>query len=88
MKELLQYTIAGAGASEIAASIERGVRAGRIAHGATLPPVRALASSLKVSPATVAAAYRALRLRGLVSGRRRQGTRVSHRPPPGLRPAV
>jgi len=88
VKTPVQYTIAGASASEIAASIERGVRAGRIAHGAALPPVRALASSLKVSPATVAAAYRALRLRGFLSGRRRQGTRVNHRPPPRLRPAV
>ena len=88
MKEPVQYTIAGTNASEIAGSIEREVRAGRIAHGAALPPVRTLASTLKVSPTTVAAAYRRLRLRGLVSGQRRHGTHVSHRPPLLARPAV
>jgi len=85
---LSQYPIHGANASEIATSIESGIRAGRIAHGATLPPVRTLASSLKVSPTTIAAAYRTLRLRGLLSGQRRRGTRVSHRPPLLVRPAI
>src|SRR5262245_28844242 len=68
MNTLLQYPIQGTNASEIATSIEGGIHAGRIAHGATLPPVRALASSLKVSPTTIAAAYRTLRLRELLSG--------------------
>lgn len=85
---LLQYPIVGTNASEIAASIENNIRAGRIAHGATLPPVRILALSLKVSPTTVASAYRTMRLRGLLSGERRHGTRVSHRPPLLARPTV
>jgi DNA-binding transcriptional MocR family regulator len=88
MKTPVQYSITGTNASEIAASIERELRDGRITHGATLPSVRDLASSLRVSPTTVAAAYRTLRLRGLLSGQRRHGTRVSHRPPLLIRPAV
>src|SRR2546426_12377957 len=88
MKEPIQYRIVGTKASEIAASIEGEIRAGAITHGATLPPVRVLASSLKVSPTTVAAAYRALRQRGVLSGHRRRGTQVSHRPPLFARPAV
>jgi len=88
VKTLIQYTIVGTKASEIAASIENEIRVGQIAHGTTLPPVRTLAKSLKVSPTTVAAAYRTLRLRGLLSGQRRRGTQVSHRPPLFTRPAV
>ncbi len=36
----------------------------------------------------MAAAYRTLRLRGLLSGHRRRGTQVSHRPPLFARPAL
>jgi DNA-binding transcriptional MocR family regulator len=49
--------------------------------GGQLPPVRALAGRLGVSAATVASAYRELRLRGLVSGAGRQGTTVAPRGP-------
>lgn len=57
------------------------MRDGRLAAGAPLPTVRALARDLRLSPATVAAAYRLLRLRGLLSTGGRRGTRVSARPP-------
>jgi len=60
----------------IAASLESRIHAGRVAAGEVLPPVRELAKSLRVSPATVAAAYRLLRNRGLATGDRRRGTRV------------
>ena len=49
--------------------------------GERLPTVRALATKLCVSPTTVAAAYNALRVRGLVHGSGRRGTVVNRRPP-------
>jgi DNA-binding transcriptional MocR family regulator len=79
-----QYHLGGASASEIAASVERGVASGALAPGDPLPSVRALASTLDVSPTTVAAALRDLRRRGVVVSRPRSGTRIGERPP--LRP--
>lgn len=61
--------------------MEEGARAGRLAPGSTLPTVRGLASALGVSPATVAAAYRGLKVRGLLSAHGRRGTRLTSRPP-------
>src|SRR5690242_15396142 len=63
-------------ARAIAASIERSVHDGRVRPAEALPPVRELARTLAVSPATVAAAYRLLRSRGLTAARGRGGTRV------------
>jgi DNA-binding transcriptional MocR family regulator len=88
MKVMLQYTIAGEDARSIAESIEGEVREGRIPQGASLPTVRALAATLKVSPTTVAAAYRVLRTRGVLSAQGRRGTKVSARPPVAVRPTI
>jgi DNA-binding transcriptional MocR family regulator len=77
---LKQTWISGGTAGEIASAVERGVRSGKASHNQPLPTVRELARALRVSPATVAAAYRQLRDRGLVSGHGRQGTRVAAAP--------
>ena len=81
-----RYGIRGGGASGIVASVEAAIRAGRLAPGASLPTVRELARALRLSPTTVAAAYRTLRLRGLVHAQGRRGTRISPRPPLSVRP--
>jgi DNA-binding transcriptional MocR family regulator len=71
----------GAGAATIAATIESAIAEERLAPAARLPAVRDLAGELEVSPATVAAAYRTLKQRGLVSANRRRGTVVAAQPP-------
>jgi DNA-binding transcriptional MocR family regulator len=85
---VVQYEIRGRTASAIGASIERAIRRGRIGAGDTLPTVRALAGRVHVSPATVMAAYQALRRRGLLVAHGRGGTRVSGRPPLPTRAAL
>ncbi|HYL71457.1 MAG TPA: aminotransferase class I/II-fold pyridoxal phosphate-dependent enzyme, partial [Candidatus Dormibacteraeota bacterium] len=76
-----RYHISGRRATDIAASVERGIRDGAINPGSQLPPVRRLAGRLGVSAATVASAYRELRLRGLIIAAGRQGTTVVPRGP-------
>ncbi|MFH8476795.1 aminotransferase class I/II-fold pyridoxal phosphate-dependent enzyme [Streptomyces sp. NPDC018000] len=92
-----EYRIVGRRASEIAASVERGVGSGDLAPGQVLPPMRQLADLLGVNPNTVAAAYRTLRERGVIETAGRRGSRVRPRPastargslrveaPPGVR---
>src|SRR5580692_4225035 len=77
----VQYQIRGDSSNQIAASIENGIRGGKLRAGERLPTVRALAARLRVSPTTVAAAFNALRVRGLVHGSGRRGTVVNRRPP-------
>jgi len=78
---VLAHHITGGTAVEIAASVEAALRAGGLGAGERLPTVRELAAKLRVSPTTVAAAYRTLRLRGLVVGQGRRGSAISHHPP-------
>lgn len=71
-------------ATELVAGIEAALRRGDLAPGDRLPPIRALASTLGLSPTTVAAAYRELRRRGITEAAARAGTRIRvHRPRPG-----
>ena len=72
----VQTYLTGTTAVKIAASAEAAVTAGRIAAGDRLPPVRNLARHLGVSPATVAAAYRALQDRGIAVAEGRRGTSI------------
>jgi DNA-binding transcriptional MocR family regulator len=81
MNVSVHYQIRGESGNQIAASIEDGIRSGRLVSGQLLPTVRALAMRLRVSPTTVAGAYSALRVRGLVHGSGRRGTIVNRRPP-------
>ena len=73
---LAQTYISGRTSVNIAASIETAIATGRAAAGQPLPPVRALAAARGVSAATVVAAYRLLRDRGLVVADGRRGTRI------------
>lgn len=75
------YQIAGKSGNQISASIEEQIRSGKLTAGTVLPAIRALADRLDVSPTTVAAAYRSLRVRGLVRAGGRRGTIVNRRPP-------
>lgn len=80
MNVSIHYQIRGKSSNQIAASIEDAIRGGRIEAGARLPAIRTLAGKLEVSPTTVAAAYQALRVRGLLRGSGRRGTVVNRRP--------
>ena len=84
----IHYRPSGSSASELAADIEAAVRDGKLQPGSALPPVRTLAADLRLSPATVAAAYRDLRIKGIARGQRRAGTRITGAPPVAPRPSI
>ncbi|WP_300405540.1 aminotransferase class I/II-fold pyridoxal phosphate-dependent enzyme [Nocardioides sp.] len=72
----------------IAGAFSRAIRSGALAPGDRLPTVREVASDLGVSPATVSAAWQALRRTGLVVSRGRAGTFVRDSPTSWLSPRV
>ena len=80
MSVSVQNYITGETAVELAASIEAAIRESRLGPGEPLPTVRAIAAARVLSPATVSAAFRRLRERGLIVTRGRRGTVVSARP--------
>ncbi|MEA2344792.1 MAG: hypothetical protein QOF63_2961 [Thermoanaerobaculia bacterium] len=80
---VVQTYLTGTTAVKIAASAEAAVAARKIAAGDRLPPVRDLARHLGVSPATVAAAYRALQDRGIAVADGRRGTSIRPASPAG-----
>ncbi|MCM6775513.1 aminotransferase class I/II-fold pyridoxal phosphate-dependent enzyme [Nocardia sp. CDC159] len=68
-------------AAGIAAAVSRAIRSGTIGPGTRLPTVRELARELRVSPATVNQAWRALAGTGAIVARGRAGTFVGSAPP-------
>lgn len=70
----------------IAGTFARAVRSGELVPGDRLPTVRAVAAELGVSPATVSAAWQALRRTGVVVSRGRSGTFVLDTPRTWLTP--
>jgi DNA-binding transcriptional MocR family regulator len=66
--------------------VERGIARHELNAGFQLPPERDLARSLRVSRATIVAAYRELEARGLVRAYVGRGTFVCAKPDPGSAP--
>ena len=66
--------------AQIAERVRVAVAAGELAKGDGLPSVRALATRLRVNPATVVQAYRELELEKLVEMRQGAGTFILEMP--------
>jgi DNA-binding transcriptional MocR family regulator len=69
---------------QLAEQIKTAVAEGKLSEGTKLPPIRNLASSLRVSPITVTQAYEALAAEGVAGGQVGRGTFIKA---PGVRPA-
>ena len=61
---------------QVATRLREDIRSGALAVGTVLPPLRDLAEEWKVSQQTMRGALELLRAAGLVSTRRRGGTRI------------
>jgi GntR family transcriptional regulator/MocR family aminotransferase len=73
---------------QVARALRGAIVAGRLPHGTRLPPSRDLAHDLGVSRNTVVAAYEALRIEGLLSGRVGDGSYVQAEKAPASRSHV
>jgi GntR family transcriptional regulator len=62
--------------AQIAGRLRVAVATGELVPGAALPSVRQLAAEIRVNPATVVQAYRALESEGIVESRQGAGTFV------------
>ena len=62
--------------AQIASRLRLAIATGEVRAGATLPSVRQLSAQLRVNPATVVQAYRALEQEGLTATRHGAGTFV------------
>ena len=71
--------------TQISSAYAAAIRSGALKPGAALPSIRALSSRLRVSPATVVAAYRELCDSGLASAQPRSSFRVAGLPEDGVR---
>lgn len=71
-------------AADLAAVLERAILAGDLAAETKLPPIRAWAGELGLSPVTAGNAIKLLRNRGLVATDGRRGTRVVGEPPDAM----
>jgi DNA-binding transcriptional regulator YhcF (GntR family) len=67
---------------QVRRQVAEGVAAGTFPAGHKLPTVRALAAALGLAANTVAKAYRALEVDGVIETRGRAGTFVAHRTTP------
>src|SRR6185437_2418659 len=77
-----QYQPEGSTSRALADHVEAAIDEGTIEAGFRLPAIRDVAAAEKTSPATVAAAYKQLRERGLVVTRGLVGTIVAERARP------
>jgi DNA-binding transcriptional MocR family regulator len=83
----VSHKFVGTNAHDLARSIEDAVHSGTLLPDETLPTIRQLAASSRLSPVTVAAAYRRLHARGILIGQGRRGTRVRPNPTSPVLPA-
>lgn len=61
------------------------IGAGRLREGDRVPTIREMAEHFDINPNTVAKAYRELDLKGVLAGRRGDGSYVSAETPPRMR---
>jgi DNA-binding transcriptional MocR family regulator len=69
----------------LASAVSRAVRDGVLEPGARLPPIRAVAEQLGLSPTTVSAGWAMLARSGTIHTDGRRGSRISERRPTGSR---